>query len=30
VHPSAATHLIIARHVVQAINVKYSSAIPTP
>jgi GDSL-like Lipase/Acylhydrolase len=30
VHPSSATHLIIARHVVQAINAKYNSAIPTP
>jgi lysophospholipase L1-like esterase len=30
VHPSSATHVIIARHVVQAINGKYGSAIPTP
>src|ERR1051325_5303236 len=30
VHPSAATHLIMARHIVQAINAKYSSAIPAP
>jgi lysophospholipase L1-like esterase len=30
VHPTAATHLIIARHLVQAINTKYGSAIPTP
>ena len=30
VHPSAAAHLIIARHVVQAINAEYGSAIPTP
>ncbi len=30
VHPSASTHLIIARHVVQAINAKYGSAIPAP
>ena len=30
VHPSAATHVIIARHVVQAINAKYGSTIPTP
>ncbi len=30
VHPSTATHVIIARHVVQAINGKYGSAIPTP
>jgi len=28
VHPSAATHRIIARHIVQAINAKFSSAIP--
>jgi lysophospholipase L1-like esterase len=28
VHPSSATHVIIARHVVQAINAKYGSAIP--
>ena len=28
VHPSAATHRIIARHLVLAINAKYSSAIP--
>ena len=27
-HPSAATHRLIARHIVQAINAKYSSAIP--
>ena len=30
VHPSASTHLIIARHIVQAINAKYGSAIPAP
>jgi lysophospholipase L1-like esterase len=30
VHPSSASHVIIARHVVQAINGKYGSAIPTP
>ena len=30
VHPTAASHLIIARHVVQAINAKYGSAIPAP
>ena len=30
VHASASTHLIIARHVVQAINAKYGSAIPAP
>jgi lysophospholipase L1-like esterase len=29
-HPSAATHVLIARHLVQAINAKYSSAIPSP
>jgi lysophospholipase L1-like esterase len=28
VHPSSATHVIIARHVVLAINAKYGSAIP--
>jgi hypothetical protein len=28
VHPSSATHVIIARHVVGAINAKYGSAIP--
>jgi len=28
VHPSSATHVIIARHVVQAINATYGSAIP--
>ena len=30
VHPSAATHLLIAKHLVQAINAKYGSAIPSP
>ena len=30
VHPSASTHLIIARYIVQAINAKYGSAIPAP
>jgi hypothetical protein len=30
VHPSASTHLVIARHIVQAINAKYGSAIPAP
>jgi lysophospholipase L1-like esterase len=30
VHPSAATHVLIARHVVLAINAKYGSTIPTP
>jgi GDSL-like Lipase/Acylhydrolase len=30
VHPSAATHVLIARHVVSAINAKYGSTIPTP
>jgi lysophospholipase L1-like esterase len=30
VHPSASTHLLIARHIVQAINAKYGSAIPAP
>jgi hypothetical protein len=30
VHASSATHLLIARHVILAINAKYSSAIPTP
>jgi lysophospholipase L1-like esterase len=29
-HPSSATHLLIAKKVVQAINAKYSSAIPSP
>ena len=29
-HPSASTHLLIARHLVQAINAKYGSAIPSP
>jgi len=28
VHPSSATHIIIARHVIQAINAKYGAAIP--
>jgi GDSL-like Lipase/Acylhydrolase len=30
VHPSAAAQLILARHVVLAINAKYNSTIPTP
>lgn len=30
VHPSAATHVLIARHVILAINAKYGSTIPTP
>ncbi|HVH68593.1 MAG TPA: hypothetical protein VM716_12060 [Gemmatimonadales bacterium] len=30
VHPSSASHVIIARHVVAAINAKYGSAIPSP
>lgn len=29
-HPSASTQLLIARHLVQAINTKYGSAIPSP
>lgn len=29
-HPSAATHLLIARHLALAINAKYGSAIPVP
>jgi lysophospholipase L1-like esterase len=30
VHPSTSTQLLIARHIVQAINSKYGSAIPAP
>jgi lysophospholipase L1-like esterase len=29
-HPSAATHVLIARHLAQVINAKYGSAIPAP